>query len=171
MASTSPSNAGGAEADMAMARLVTGIGFMTTAGLLFANGDLVGKRSAAEEEDGVKSYSIRLGGRWVQYQTLSPVAEMLGIVADMGRIFRDHDINDDDLLQGIGGGVLAAIVNNIVNKAALQGIGDFWGHDRPVVHRWRHRPGRARLEGSVERRLDRPRSRPSSATSPRPKTR
>lgn len=117
---------GGAEADMAMARLVTGIGFMTTAGLLFANGDLVGKRSAAEEEDGVKSYSVRIGGRWVQYQTLSPVAEMLGIVADMGRIFRDHDINDDDLLQGIGGGVLAAIVNNIVNKAALQGIGDFW---------------------------------------------
>ena len=117
---------GGAEADLAMARLVTGIGFMATAGLLFANGDLVGKRSAAEEEDGVKSYSIRIGGRWVQYQTLSPVAEMLGIVADMSRVFRDHDINDDDLLQGIGGGVLAAIVNNIVNKAALQGIGDFW---------------------------------------------
>ena len=117
---------GGAEADLAMARLVTGMGFMATAGLLFANGDLVGKRSAAEEEDGVKSYSIRLGGRWFQYQQLSPVAEMLGIVADMSRIFRDHDINDDDMLQGIGGGVLAAIVNNIVNKAALQGVGDFW---------------------------------------------
>lgn len=117
---------GGAEADLAMARLVTGMGFMATAGLLFANGDLVGKRSAAEEEDGVKSYSIRLGGRWFQYQQLSPVAEMLGIVADMSRIFKDHDINDDDILQGIGGGVLAAIVNNIVNKAALQGVGDFW---------------------------------------------
>ena len=117
---------GGAEADLAMARLVTGVGFMATAGLLFANGDLVGKRSAAEEEDGVKSYSIRIGGRWYQYQQLSPVAEMLGIVADMSRIFRDHDINDDDILQGIGGGVLSAIVNNIVNKAALQGIGDFW---------------------------------------------
>ena len=117
---------GGAEADLAMARLVTGMGFMATAGLLFANGDLVGKRSAAEEEDGVKSYSIRLGGRWFQYQQLSPVAEMLGIVADMSRVFRDHDINDDDMLQGIGGGVLAAIVNNIVNKAALQGVGDFW---------------------------------------------
>lgn len=117
---------GGAEADLAMARLVTGVGFMATAGLLFANGDLVGKRSAAEEEDGVKSYSIRLGGRWFQYQQLSPVAEMLGMVADMSRIFADHGINDDDTLQGIGGGVLAAIVNNIVNKAALQGIGDFW---------------------------------------------
>lgn len=117
---------GGAEADMAMARLVTGVGFMATAGLLFANGDLVGKRSAAEEEDGVKSYSIRIGGRWVQYSTLSPVAEMLGIVADMSRVFRDHDINDDDMLIGIGGGIAAAIVNNIVNKAALQGIGDFW---------------------------------------------
>lgn len=117
---------GGAEADLAMARLVTGIGFMSTAGLLFAGGDLVGKRSAAEEEDGVKSYSIRLGGRWFQYQQLSPVAEMLGIVADMMQTFKDHDINDDDMLQGIGGGVLSAIVNNIVNKAALQGVGDFW---------------------------------------------
>lgn len=109
-----------------MARLVTGMGFMATAGLLFANGDLVGKRSAAEEEDGVKSYSIRIGGRWVQYQQLSPVAEMLGIVADMSRIFKVHDINDGDMLEGIAGGVLSAIVNNIVNKAALQGVGDFW---------------------------------------------
>jgi len=117
---------GGAEADMAMARMVTGLGFMATAGFIFANGDLVGKRSAAEEEDGVKSYSIRIGGRWVQYSTLSPVAEMIGIVADMMQTFKDHDINDDDMLQGIGGGVLAAIVNNIVNKAALQGVGDFW---------------------------------------------
>ncbi len=117
---------GGAEADLAMARMVTGIGFMATAGLLFANGDLVGKRSAAEEEDGVKSYSIRIGGRWVEYSTLSPVAEMLGMVADMSRTFRDHNINDGDALEGIAGGVLSAIVNNIVNKAALQGIGDFW---------------------------------------------
>jgi hypothetical protein len=117
---------GGAEADLAMARLVTGIGFMSTAGLLFANGDLVGKRSTGQEEDGVKSYSIRIGGRWFQYQQLSPVAEMLGIVADMMQTFKNHDINDDDMLSGIGGGVLAAIVNNIVNKAALQGVGDFW---------------------------------------------
>lgn len=117
---------GGAEADLAMARLVTGIGFMATAGLLFANGDLVGKRSAGEEEDGVKSYSIRIGGRWVQYSTLSPVAEMLGIVADMSQVFKDHDINDEDMLTGIGGGIAAALVSNIVNKAALSGIGDFW---------------------------------------------
>lgn len=116
---------GGAEADMVIARMVSGVGFMATAGLLFANGDLVGKRSAAEEQDGIKSYSIRLGGRWFQYSTLSPVAEMLGIVADMSQIFKDYDL-DDDGLAGIAGGVMSAITNNIVNKAALQGIGDFW---------------------------------------------
>lgn len=74
---------GGAEADIVMARMVSGMALMGTAAMLFANGDLVGKRTPAEEEDGVKSYSIRLGGRWYQYSTLSPVAEMIGITADL----------------------------------------------------------------------------------------
>lgn len=119
---------GGAEADLVMARMVTGVGFMATAGLMFANGDIVGKRTAAEEQDGIKSYSIRLGGRWYQFSTLSPVAEPLGMVADMMTVFRDHDLGEDmdDWLMAVGGGVAAAITNNIANKAALQGIGEFF---------------------------------------------
>lgn len=116
---------GGAEADLVMARMVTGVGFMATAGLMFVNGDIVGKRSAAEEQDGIKSYSIRIDGRWYQYSTLSPLAEPLGMVADMMQIFKDYDL-DEDGMAGIAGGILSAITNNIINKAALQGIGDFW---------------------------------------------
>lgn len=116
---------GGAEADIVMARMAVGVGMMGTAAMLFLNGDLVGKRSPAEEEDGIKSYSIRIGGRWIQYSTLSPVAEQLGMVADMMTVFRDYDL-DEDGMAGIAGGILSALVNNIVNKAALQGIGDFF---------------------------------------------
>lgn len=116
---------GGAEADIVMARMVTGIGFMSMASMLFCNGDLVGKRSKAEEQDGVKSYSIRIGGRWYGYNQLSPLAEMLGMVSDMHQAWRDKDASDD-ALTAMAGGVLSAITNNIVNKAALQGVGDFF---------------------------------------------
>lgn len=116
---------GGAEGDMVMARMVSGIAFMSMASVLYCNGDLVGKRSKAEEEDGVKSYSIRIGGRWYGYNQLSPVAEMLGIVADMHEAWKDKDASDDQL-SAMAGGVLSAITNNIVNKAALTGIGDFF---------------------------------------------
>jgi hypothetical protein len=116
---------GGAEADIVMARMVSGMALMGTAALLFANGDIVGKRTPAEEQDGVKSYSIRLGGRWYQYSTLSPVAEMLGITADLYQTMRDRDLADDQA-SALVGGVMGAIMNNIVNKAALQGVGDFF---------------------------------------------
>jgi len=116
---------GGAEADIVMARMVSGVALMGTAAILFANGDLVGKRSPAEEQDGIKSYSIRLGGRWYQYSTLSPVAEMIGITADLYQTMRDRDLADDQST-ALAGGVMGAIMNNIVNKAALQGVGDFF---------------------------------------------
>lgn len=116
---------GGAEADLVMARMVSGMAFMGTASLLFCNGDLVGKRSKAEEQDGIKSYSIRIGGRWFSYSRLSPVAEMLGMVADMHQTMRDKEVSDD-ALSAMAGGVLGAINNNIINKAALRGIGDFF---------------------------------------------
>lgn len=116
---------GGAEADLAMARMVSGVAMMGTAAMLFANGDIVGKRRAGEEQDGIKSYSIRLGGRWYQYSTLSPVAEMLGLTADLYQTIRDRDLSDDQAMALVGG-VAAAIMNNIVNKAALAGIGDFF---------------------------------------------
>jgi hypothetical protein len=116
---------GGAEADIVMDRMVSGMALMGTAAMLFANGDLVGKRSPAEEQDGIKSYSIRLGGRWYQYSTLSPVAEMIGITADLYQTMRDRDLADDQST-ALAGGVMGAIMNNIVNKAALQGVGDFF---------------------------------------------
>src|SRR5690606_37700164 len=108
---------GGAEADLVMARMVSGVALMGTAALLFANGDIVGKRSPAEEQDGIKSYSIRIGGRWFQYSTLSPLAEMLGLTADLFQAIRDRDMADDQI-SALTGGVAGAIMNNIVNKAA-----------------------------------------------------
>lgn len=116
---------GGAEADIVMARMVSGMALMGTAAMLFANGDLVGKRTPAEEQDGIKSYSVRLGGRWYQYSTLSPLAEMIGITADLYQTMRDRDLTDDQAT-AMAGGVAGAIMNNIVNKAALQGVRDFF---------------------------------------------
>lgn len=111
---------GGAEADIVMARMVSGMALMGSAAMLFANGDLVGKRSPAEEQDGIKSYSIRLGGRWYQYSTLSPVAEMIGITADLYQTMRDRDLADDQST-ALAGGVTGADETAFVVTKFLNG--------------------------------------------------
>ena len=70
-----------------MARMVSGMALMGTAAMLFANGDLVGKRSPAEEQDGIKSYSIRPRGPLVSIQ--HPVAGR-GNDRHYGRPLSDH---------------------------------------------------------------------------------
>lgn len=160
---------GGAEADIVMARMVSGMALMGTAAMLFANGDLVGKRSPAEEQDGIKSYSIRLGGRWYQYRTLSPVAEMIGITADLYQTMRDRDLADDQST-ALAGGVMGAIMNNIVNKAALKASGissTCWTRRSPT----RNPLAARRSQRPRSRSWATPLSRPSSATRHRLKTR
>jgi hypothetical protein len=116
---------GGAEADLAMARMVTGMGLIGTAAMLYANGDITGSRKPSEQQDGVRPYSVRIGGRWYAYAQFSPLAEMIGLTVDTLEVLNKHDHSPE---QGaaIAGGMLAAVQQNIFNKAALQGVADFF---------------------------------------------
>ena len=116
---------GGAEADLVVGRMVVGIGLLGLAWTLAASGANVGKRSKEEERDGVLSYSVKLpNGTWVQYTGASPLAELLGIVADTQRAFVERDIQEDHA-EALMGGLIAAFTNNVTNKSFLSGVGDF----------------------------------------------
>jgi len=115
---------GGAEADIAWAKLVMGTGLMATAFALYEKGHLVGGRGDsrnAQRQDGVRPYSIRIGNEWVDFSPLSPFAEPFGLVADLAQILGDRQ-PDQETGTALVGAVMTAISNNILNKTTLQGL-------------------------------------------------
>lgn len=117
---------GGAEADLAVARLVMGSGLIATAWSLWAGGALVGRRGDGDTQklDGVLPYSIRLpSGEWLQFSPASPLAEPFGLVADVAQAMRDHEL-DDGTAEGLMGALMAAVSNNVTNKTFLSGLND-----------------------------------------------
>lgn len=116
---------GGAEADLVLAKMTTGAGLMAAAYGLWNQGLLTGHLSKAEREDGKLPYAIKIGDTWHAFNTLSPMAEPLGFVADIAQAFREREMSDEQF-ETLVGGVLTAFVNNIVNKSFLQGIEDMF---------------------------------------------
>lgn len=118
---------GGAEADLVLARQALGAATLTSLGMLWAAGNIIGKQSQQERENsGVADYSFRLPtGEWVQYTGLSPAGEMIGLVADTLAGLRRVDADDDQMF-AIMGALAAAVRNNVVNKSFLKGVSDFF---------------------------------------------
>jgi predicted GNAT family acetyltransferase len=128
--------AGGEEAAIARARVITGMGgFMT--GLMLVSGggpdkpwEIVGKRPFGNTaaEDHVLDYSIRIGDTWYQFNRLDPIGTWIGMSAD----FRDHmqleyDPNDPESasqLFTMGQGVFGAVLNNSLNKSWFTSVQD-----------------------------------------------
>lgn len=117
---------GGAEADLVLARQALGAATLTSLGMLWAGGSIIGKQSQQERENsGVADYSFRLpNGEWVQYTGLSPAGEMIGLVADTLAGLRRVDADDDQMF-AVMGALAAAVRNNVVNKSFLKGVSDF----------------------------------------------
>lgn len=116
---------GGAEADLVLARQALGAAVLSSVWMLWAGGSITGKQTEQERQSGVLDYSFRLpNGEWVQYSGMSPLGEMLGLVADTAAGLRRVDIGDDDMFAVVGA-VAAAVRNNIVNKTFLKGVSDF----------------------------------------------
>jgi hypothetical protein len=117
---------GGAEADLVIARQVVGSAVLGTLWLMWAGGGITGKQSPEERREGVLDYSVKLpNGTWVQYTGLSPLGEMIGLVADTANEFRKRDPEDNEAA-AVMGALAAAVRNNIVNKSFLKGMSDFF---------------------------------------------
>lgn len=118
---------GGAAADLAIARLMTGSAVISWAWGMWAAGDLVGRRGDDHDTtrlDGVLPYSVRLpDGSWLQYSPASPLGEPLGLVADFAQAMREREL-DDAHGDALMGALVAAVGNNITNKTFLAGLGD-----------------------------------------------
>jgi hypothetical protein len=137
--------AGGAEADIAKAKIIFSAGIMTTLGMYAAQGFITGrgpedpKERAVLRETGWQEYSIKVGDQYISYERLEPFGILLGLTADfvnVGNMVNDNilvsetdqqELEDKDLLEEytkIGSYLIASFADNITNKTYLRGVSD-----------------------------------------------
>ena len=111
--------------DLQMGRLAIGSGVIFSAGQKYLSGELTGngptdiKTRRAWEAAGWVPRSIKLGGVWVNHESLEPFTSMLSFVADLGdnqRLLGDEYVERGLLSAGL------ALSKGMVTKTYLQGL-------------------------------------------------
>ena len=126
---------GGAEADLARARVIVGSTAMASMAML-ANDGLVTGRGPADyreksilRETGWQPYSIRVGDTYYAYNRFEPVGILFGLAADWSDIYKyvsKETAKENELELGELATMMAAsFTENITNKTFLTGISDF----------------------------------------------
>lgn len=129
--------AGGARADLALARMGTGTMIMLAA-MDFADSGMVtgkGPKDPGEREammrQGWQPYSIRVkvgdSDRFYSYNRADPIGAMLGFAADSAETIRSGEINEDDVdeWQEVMAMGIASVSQVAVNKTYLRGVSEF----------------------------------------------
>jgi hypothetical protein len=127
--------AGGARADLALARMATGSTAMLVAldwadsGLISGKGP--GPNDKGEREamlrQGWQPYSVKVGDRWYSYNRTDPLGAMLGFAADAAEAIRRGEFNEDDVdeWQEVMAMGIASVSQVAVNKTYLRGLSEF----------------------------------------------
>lgn len=128
--------AGGARAAQAKAKARIGTTVLLAGAGLAVSGRITGSGpsdpqvNAEWRNAGYQPYSIRFEDengnvRWVSYQRLEPLANVLSIISDVIEIHQNPYNEDYSSSANILGALVMAIMENTVNKTFTQGIADF----------------------------------------------
>lgn len=122
---------GGAEADIAIARVVVGYGIMATTLGMVMSGNVVGGRGGyrnSEQFDDVKPYSIRVGDTWHQFSRLDPAGMLVGAMVDIVEGLEEAEASGTegaaDEAVTLASAWSTAIINNGLSKTWLQSVSD-----------------------------------------------
>jgi hypothetical protein len=126
---------GGAEADLARARVIVGSTAMASIAML-ANEGLVTGRGPADyreksilRETGWQPYSILVGDTYYAYNRFEPVGILFGLAADWTDIYKytDKKLSEEEELDymELASMLAASFSENITNKTFLTGVSDF----------------------------------------------
>jgi endonuclease YncB( thermonuclease family) len=117
--------AGGAKADLAVARMMVGTGAIMTTLWASAQGLVTGGGPADEsarrllEADGWQPYSIKVGDRYYSYQRLDPFSTTLGLAADFRDLQEYMTEKEQDETAKI---LVGATLQNLASKSWLSGM-------------------------------------------------
>ncbi len=117
---------GGAEADLARAKIITGTSTMVAAGYLASQGYITGrggdfKENNIRRETGWQPYSFKLGNGYYAYNRFEPVGIMFGLAADFQDII-SKGLAGDLESEELGSLLLASISENLTDKTFFAGI-------------------------------------------------
>ena len=137
--------AGGAEADIAKAKIAFTGGVMSVLGLYASQGLITGRgpedvrERAVLRETGWQEYSIKVGDEYISYQRFEPFGILLGLTADFvtasqmigdnvlvseGEEQKSKDTELQEELSKVGAYLIASFADNITNKTYLRGVSD-----------------------------------------------
>jgi hypothetical protein len=123
---------GGAKADLAVSKIVTGSAAMTFAGSLAASGTITGGgpkdaklRAAWLQKYQPYSFTPDGGKTWYPYGRLEPIGTLFGIAADFVEFSKwtPHDLDQADE-DALATRAVAAVLQTVGDKTFLQGLGD-----------------------------------------------
>lgn len=122
--------AGGARADLAIARMGTGSAIMAMAMDMASNGRISGDgpddpgEKANLLRQGWQPNSVFIGGKWYSYNRLDPLGMTIGFAANMAELVRRYDIEPeevDEIEEQFAAGV-ALVSSVVINKTYMQGV-------------------------------------------------
>lgn len=126
--------AGGARADLALARMATGTTAMLLASDLAMSGKVSGRgpKDTGEREammrQGWQPYSILVGDRWYSYNRSDPFGMTMGFAADFTEALSRGELDPDDVdeWQEVMAGMIGSVAQVSVSKTYLRGLSDFF---------------------------------------------
>jgi hypothetical protein len=125
--------AGGARADLAIARMATGTAVMATA-LDYADSKLIsgrGPKDPGERDANIRQewlpYAVKVGDKWISYNRTDPLGMSLGLAADIADTIRHGEMQEDEIdkMQEVMAMGIAAISQVTINKTYLRGMAEF----------------------------------------------
>lgn len=130
--------AGGARADVALARMATGSAIMATAADLAFSGHITGAGPLATGERGVREAmtrqgwqpnSVRIGDKWYSYNRADPFGMLMGFSASMAELMQRKDLapEDYDDAREIMAAATMAVSRTVVDKTYFEGISQIIG--------------------------------------------
>ena len=119
-----------------IARQLIGAGAFAMVMGMVQEGLVTGKpRDAAEAQSwkdaGIPQSSVNIGGTWVAYDRIEPLATVLGLSAELGRTWQelselpDPD-KDEKWATEIGKGTMFALKANMIQKSFIEGFNSFF---------------------------------------------
>ena len=121
---------GGAALAKANTQWALGMGFATSMYLIFSNDRCTGGISsdrnvrASYARMGIKPYHCRIGDTWYPYNTIEPVATLIGLVAD-GIEISNHPDTDDATAYEVATSIAGAVGYNLTNKSFMASVSNF----------------------------------------------
>lgn len=124
--------AGGARADLALARMSTGTAIMMVAMDLADSGMISGEGPRGKDAEtreallrqGWQPYSIKIGDRWYSYNRADPFGMTMGFAASIAEAMRKGEMNEDDVDEWheVMAMAIAAVSQVTISKTYLEGL-------------------------------------------------